>query len=58
MNWINENMEWIFSGVGVAIITFIYNFFFQKKPVSQKQNGGKKSKNYQAGNNITINNKK
>lgn len=58
MNWINENKEWIFSGVGVVIITFILNYFFKEKIFSQKQKSGKKSNNYQAGKDITINNKK
>lgn len=58
MNWINENKEWIFSGVGVVIITFILNYFFKEKSISKKQKSGKKSKNYQSGENITISNKK
>lgn len=31
MNFIIENKEWIFSGIGVFIIGLIYNFFFNKK---------------------------
>jgi hypothetical protein len=58
MNWINENKEWIFRGVGVVIITFILNYFFKDKSTSQKQKSGKKSNNYQSGKDITINNKK
>lgn len=30
MEWIIENKEWIFSGVGVSILTMIVNALFQK----------------------------
>lgn len=58
MNWLLENKEWIFSGIGVSIVIFILNNIFNKKHYSQKQKGGNKSKNYQSGGNININNKK
>lgn len=30
-NWIITNKDWIFSGVGVAIITIIFSFVFKKR---------------------------
>lgn len=32
MQWLSENMQWIFSGVGIAFIGWIVNFFVRKKP--------------------------
>lgn len=65
MDWIIDNKEWFFSGVGVFILGLIITFFswlFRKrqKPddnisVSMKQKGGKNSKNYQSNGDMTIN---
>ncbi len=33
MEWIIENKEWVFSGVGVAIIGCVLKFLFSKKSV-------------------------
>lgn len=32
MNWIIENKEWIFSGIGVSIVGLIFNYLFNNKP--------------------------
>jgi len=65
MEWIVDNKEWFFSGVGVFILGLIITFFswlFRKKQkldnktnVSMKQKGGKNSKNYQSNGDMTIN---
>lgn len=65
MEWIIDNKEWFFSGVGVFILGLIITFFswlFRKKQksdnntnVSMKQKGGKNSKNYQSNGDMTIN---
>lgn len=31
INWILENKEWIFSGIGVMIITFVITLILNKK---------------------------
>ena len=31
LDWILENKEWIFSGVGIFGLTFLYKFFQKKK---------------------------
>lgn len=51
MEWIINNKEWIFSGIGAAVLGLL----FASKSISQKQKGGKNSINIQAGENITIN---
>lgn len=56
-NWILENKEWLFSGIGVLVITLILNFIFRNRNAKQVQKGGKNSRNYQSGRNITINEK-
>jgi predicted tellurium resistance membrane protein TerC len=55
IEWIIANKEWIFSGIGVLVITIVLNLIFRKKSEKQIQKSGRNSKNYQAGNNITIN---
>jgi len=32
MKWILENKEWLFSGIGVAIILGLVNYFWKRKP--------------------------
>ena len=31
MDWIIENKDWIFSGIGVTILVTFYKIFFSKK---------------------------
>jgi len=31
MNWIIDNYQWIFSGIGIFILGILYNFFRRKK---------------------------
>ena len=55
MQWLIDNKEWIFSGVGVVILSFIIRFFIkQQNDVKQSQKSGKNSTNYQAGGNMSI----
>lgn len=51
MEWIIENKEWIFSGVGVVVISTIVGFLFNKnqKAIKMKQKSGKNSTNIQIG---------
>ena len=53
--WFKENVQWIFDGIGVAIIGTIIGFLFKRKPETPKstkitQKGGKKSINIQNNN--------
>lgn len=46
MNWLNENKEWIFSGIGVLLISWIFNIILK---VMKKNNN--KSTTQISGNN-------
>lgn len=61
INWIMENKEWLFSGLGILIITSIFGvikFSLNKNKdkdnrgqcINQRQNGGEGSINVQIGN--------
>ncbi|MCE1273400.1 MAG: hypothetical protein LWW75_02605 [Chlorobiales bacterium] len=54
MDWIIQNAEWVFSGIGVAVITGIASLIFKKKGASSKQSirSGAGSTNFQAGQDI------
>ena len=55
MQWIIDNKEWIFSGVGVFVLTLAVGVFIKKQFSSKQiQNSGSKSTNYQAGSDINI----
>ena len=57
MVWIIENKEWIFSGVGVAIILFIINKLITKNSsINQKQSSGFNSINYQVNGDLNVHN--
>ncbi|WP_081682244.1 hypothetical protein [Pseudacidovorax intermedius] len=53
MQWIVQNKEWFFSGVGATILALIVGFFLNSKG-GMSQKSGKNSNNYQAGKNINI----
>jgi hypothetical protein len=55
MNWINENKEWIFSGIGVLAITLLLKLFTRssKKP-KMIQKSGSHSINIQAGDKVEV----
>lgn len=45
-----DNVEWVFSGIGVFLLTLL----FVKNGVSKKQSAGKNSNNYMADGDIKI----
>lgn len=47
---LTDNVEWIFSGIGVFVLTLL----FVKNGVNKKQRAGKNSNNYMADGNINI----
>ena len=52
MEWVIENKEWIFSGIGVFVIGLVVNFIFKKKrrkSIKMKQKSGSHSNNIQIG---------
>lgn len=53
MEWIVNNVEWIFSGIGVAVASLLFGVFFKKRSrLSQKQSSGSNSVNIQSGGNV------
>lgn len=58
MQWMIDNKEWLFSGVGIFIITVGISIFTNKKrEIKQTQKSGSNSKNYQSVGDINIGNK-
>lgn len=57
--WLRLNSEWVFSGIGVAIIFGILKWLKSKNgnPTTQSQKSGKNSLNIQAGQDVNIGNK-
>jgi len=52
MDWIVENKEWIFSGIGVFVLGFVISIFARKgkqKSIKMKQKSGSNSTNIQIG---------
>ena len=50
MKWICDNIQWVFSGIGIFIFSVIYHFLFKRKKSSlhQVQESGHNSVNFQA----------
>lgn len=57
MNWIINNAEWIFSGIGVSILGIILGFFIKKNKENKNQNitSGKNCTNIQGGKDVNVN---
>lgn len=58
MNWINENKEWLFSGVAIAVPLAVLGWFFSSQKSKQVQKGGDDSTNIQVGGNLNTGHKK
>ena len=59
MEYVINNIEWIFSGIGVFIIALVIRMFLNRKRkktsnIRQKIKSGKKSTNIQAGRDLEI----
>lgn len=50
LEWICYNKEWIFSGIGLTIISFIARFLFKK---SKSKTGNYQSSSFNNGSHIT-----
>lgn len=51
LEYILHNKEWLFSGLGIAIVSW---FFIRNKTSQMKQKGGNNSTNIQVGGNLEI----
>lgn len=59
MKWIIENVKWIFSGIGVAILSVLIGLFYKSKTnksITQSIKSGNNSTNIQGGKNVTMTN--
>lgn len=57
MEWINENKEWIFSGIGAVVIGVVIRAILERKKskrLTQNQKSGRNSTNIQAGGDIKL----
>lgn len=56
MTFLAENKEWLFSGIGIAVITLIGRFFFKKRQATSTQSirAGDGSTNIQSGGDVKI----
>ena len=54
--WILDNMEWLFSGAGLALLVWIGRLIFRRRKAStsQKIRAGKDSVNIQVGHNMNV----
>ncbi len=52
--WVLDNKEWLFSGVGIVVIAWIWRLFRKRKEgsVSQEIHAGDGSTNVQAGRDV------
>jgi hypothetical protein len=59
MQWLIDNKEWVFSGIGLPICAWIITRFVKKKNATtearQSQTGGDHSINIQGGNDVNVN---
>jgi len=54
--WAIDNKEWIFSGIGVAAIGWLFALFRRRQNgLSQRQRSGANSTNLQSGRDINLN---
>jgi len=58
IDWFNSNKEWIFSGIGVGIISIIVTLFFKRsQSKKQIQKSGNNSVNIQIGDSLNLHSK-
>jgi hypothetical protein len=60
MQWLIDNKEWVFSGIGVFVLSLFLQFLFNKKEsksIKQKIKSGKNSINIQAGGDVKFDKK-
>ena len=50
VEWVCDNKEWIFSGIGLTIISFIARFLFKKR---KSNTGNHQSSSFNIGSHIT-----
>lgn len=58
--WLNDNKEWLFSGVGLMVIATIIRLLYKRRQISSSQTirSGNSSTNVQAGQDAYVGTKK
>ena len=56
MTWLINNIEWLFSGIGIVVLVGLGRYFFRRrqKTSSQTIRSGERSFNIQAGRDINL----
>lgn len=55
ISWLYDNMQWVFSGIGIAVIGFIgWIFKRNNSTIKQNQVSGNKSTNIQVGRDLSL----
>ncbi len=56
IDWVGDNMEWLFSGIGVLVLSAVGGLVFKKRHTSSKQviRSGDRSTNIQVGRDVNI----
>lgn len=54
MDWLMQNKDWVFSGIGVAILSLIGGLLFKNR-AGQKIKAGNNSTNIQGGKDVKVN---
>lgn len=54
MDWITDNMNWLFSGIAIAVPLALIGWFISSRGNKQIQKGGKNSTNIQVGGNFNV----
>lgn len=55
LKWVIANKEWIFSGLGVALVGFLVNLALRRRAaLVQTQSSGPQSTNIQSAGNVTL----
>lgn len=61
MNWLSDNFEWIFGGIGATVVGVLLTFWLSRRldsarsrSIQQTQRGGDGSRNFQAAGDINV----
>jgi hypothetical protein len=54
MQWLVENMDWLFSGLGITVISLVI-WLFRKNRIDENMSNSQEVKNIKAGGNVQIN---
>lgn len=53
-NWIVQNQQWVFSGIGATVVGAMLAYFLARPSNNQSQKSGNNSVNIQSGRDLNI----